>query len=246
MKAEFLIVGDQAVSVQFDKEISLKNNARVRSLHQRLLENPIDGIEEMVQTYAALMIYYRPEVIRYGELVKKLQLVVDSLRIDETVKEDKRIITEIPVLYGGELGEDLEYCAGLEGKTPEEIIRIHSESLYYIYMLGFAPGHPYSARFENPFSFQRRETARVKIPAGSIVVQLNLSDIIPFEQPCGWNIIGNTPVKVSDFRKEQPFALKAGEWIRHVPISQEEYARIKKQVDKGTYVFKRYEEVVKE
>lgn len=72
------------------------------------------------------------------------------------------------------------------------------------------PGHPYTARFEHPFSFKRRETPRVRIPGGSIVVQLGLSDIIPFDQPCGWNIIGSTPLLACDYRKENPFLLKAG------------------------------------
>ena len=124
----------------------------------------------------------------------------------------------------------------LAGFTLEEIVRIHSQSDYYVYMLGFAPGHPYGARMENPFSFKRRPTPRVKIPAGSIVVQLGLSDIIPFDQPCGWNIIGTTPVPAYDPRKENPFLLQAGQWMRHVPISREEFAAIRRQVEAGTYV----------
>ena len=89
---------------------------------------------------------------------------------------------------------------------------------------------------EYPFSFKRRPTPRVKIPAGSIVVQLGLSDIIPFDQPCGWNIIGTTPVPAYDPRKENPFLLQAGQWMRHVPISREEFAAIRRQVEAGTYV----------
>ena len=132
------------------------------------------------------------------------------------------------------------WLVGEIDKTPEEIIRIHSQSDYYVYMLGFAPGHPYGARMENPFSFKRRQTPRVKIPAGSIVVQLGLSDIIPFDQPCGWNIIGTTPVPAYDPRKENPFLLQAGQWMRHIPISKEEFAEIRSQVEAGTYVPKTY------
>ena len=135
----------------------------------------------------------------------------------------KKVVKEVPVYYGGETGPDLEYCAELEHTTVEEIIRKHSEHEYYVYMLGFAPGHPYSARFEEPFSFKRRDTARVKIPARSVVVQLNLSDLIPFEQPCGWNMIGSTPVTICDYKKEDPFLVHAGEWVRYIPVTKKEY-----------------------
>ncbi len=153
----------------------------------------------------------------------------------------RAVVTEIPVLYEGEYALDLEEIARLENKTPEEIIKIHSGSDYYVYMLGFAPGHPYTARFENHFSFKRRETPRVRIPGGSIVVQLGLSDIIPFDQPCGWNIIGTTPILACDYRKENPFLLKAGQWIRHVPVDKGEFLEIKRQVELGEYQCRTYE-----
>lgn len=119
--------------------------------------------------------------------------------------------------------------------TVDEIIRKHSQHDYYVYMLGFAPGHPYSARFEEPFSFKRRETARINIPARSVVVQQNLSGLIPFDQPCGWNIIGSTPLTICDYKKEDPFLVHAGEWVRYIPVTQKEYDEIRKADEAGTY-----------
>ena len=122
----------------------------------------------------------------------------------------------------------------------EEIIRKHSQHEYYVYMLGFAPGHPYMARFDEPFSFKRRTSPRVKIPARSIVVQLALSDFIPFEQPCGWNIIGSTPLDICNFAKEDPFLVRAGDWVKHVPVTKAEYDQIRRDVENGTYKVKTY------
>ena len=122
---------------------------------------------------------------------------------------------------------------------------MHSAHEYYTYMLGFAPGHAYAARFEEPFHFKRRESPRVKIAGQSIVVQLNLSNLIPFPQPCGWNIVGGTPLTICDYLKEDPFLVHAGEWIKYVPINQREYDKIKEDVRKGTYRVKTYEKGVK-
>ena len=239
MDVKILMSGDQAVSVQMGDEISLEVNRKVLMLHEELKKKPVEGIREMVPTYASLMIHYRPEVIGLDQLMDEIYQRVDSM---QGIAESKKIIREVPIFYGGETGPDLELCAQLENTTVEEIIRKHSSHVYYVYMLGFAPGHPYSARFEEPFSFKRRDTARVKIPAGSVVVQLNLSDLIPFEQPCGWNIIGSTPLTICDYKKEDPFLVHAGEWIRYIPVSKKEYDQIKRADEAGTYKVKVREE----
>lgn len=235
MDVKILMSGDQAVSVQMGDEISLEVNRKVLMLHEELKNKPVSGIREMVPTYASLMIHYRPDVISLEQLKDEIYQRVDNMK---DIAGTKKIVREVPILYGGETGPDLELCAQLENTTVEEIIRKHSSHDYYVYMLGFAPGHPYSARFEEPFSFKRRDTARVKIPERSVVVQLNLSDLIPFEQPCGWNIIGSTPLTICDYKKEDPFLVHAGEWIRYVPVSQKEYDAIRRADEAGTYQVK--------
>ena len=241
--AEVMIryAGDRAVLAEFENEISIEVNSKVRSLKFSLEQNPFPGMKELVPTYRALLVQYDPRVIKAGAVVQTLR---DYLGHLSDVSLPKAMVTEIPVIYEKEFAKDIEEIAGLENKSVEEIIKIHSQSDYFVYMLGFAPGHPYTARFENPFSFKRRETPRVRIPGGSIVVQLALSDIIPFDQPCGWNIIGTTPILACDYRKENPFLLSAGQWIRHVPVGREEYFDIKRQVELGTYVCKTYEKEV--
>lgn len=235
MEPKILMAGDRAVSVQMGDEVSLEVNARVLALQQELTEHPIAGVEEMVPTYAALMIHYDPRVIRFGALKQELESHFANMKAVET---KEKVIVEVPILYGGELGPDLELCAQLENTSVEEVIRKHCQHDYYVYMLGFAPGHPYSARFEEPYSFKRRETARVRIPARSVVVQQNLSDLIPFDQPCGWNIIGSTPITICDYNREDPFLVHAGEWVRYIPVNQEEYDRIRKADEDGTYKVK--------
>lgn len=225
-------VGDRAVSVEFENEISLTVNQKVRALTHTLTEKKHHGLVELVPSYRALLIVYDPLTISLHRLEHLIETAVQHL---DSVAMPRELVTEIPVLYEGEYGMDLEEIARLENKTVEEVIRIHSQSDYYIYMLGFAPGHPYTARFENPFSFRRRSSPRVKIPGGSIVVQLDLSDIIPFEQPCGWNIIGTTPLLACDYRKPDPFLLRAGQWIRHIPIDRNEFLEIRRQVELGEY-----------
>ena len=174
MEAKFLLTGDCSLSVQMGEEISLAVNQRVRMLFLNLTTCPIEGVREMVPTYASLMIHYQPEVLRFEVLKAEIVKRLDHL---DSAEKESRMVKEIPICYGGELGPDLENCAAFEKVSVEEFIRMHSQHEYYSYMLGFAPGHAYMARFEEPFHFKRRESPRVRISGGSIVVQLNLSKI---------------------------------------------------------------------
>lgn len=193
-------------------------------LFVELTRYPIDGIVEMVPTYAALMVHYKPEILGYDQLKEILEQRIERMG---QIEKTGQVVKEIPICYEGELGMDIEECATLEQVTVEELIRMHSEHEYYTYMLGFAPGYAYMARFKEAFHFKRRNTPRVRISAGSIVVQENLSNLIPFDQPCGWNIIGTTPLVICDYAREQPFLIQAGDWVKYVPVNRKEYERIK-------------------
>lgn len=235
--------GDSALSAEFENEISLEVNQKVLALMNSLEAKRVNlpGMLELVPSYRSVLIHYDPLKTDLDSLVNQINECTLHLDISDS---SEAVITEIPVLYEpGEYAQDLDEIAGIEHKSIDEIIAIHSQSLYYVYMLGFAPGHPYAARFENPFSFKRRDTPRVKIPAESIVVQLGLSDIIPFEQPCGWNIIGTTPVIMCDYRKENPFMLKAGQWIKYVPVSKNDFLEIKRLSELGQYECRTYKKV---
>lgn len=230
--------GDSAILVEFENEIGIETNAKVRSLTFSLERRPFVGMRELTPAYRSLLVQYDPCTVKSGAV---REFLGQSLANLESVTLPKPVITEIPVIYDPEFAPDIEEIARIEDKTVDEIIKIHSGSDYFVYMLGFAPGHPYTARFENPFSFKRRESPRVRIDGGSIVVQLALSNIIPFDQPCGWNIIGTTPVLACDYRRENPFLLKAGQWIRHIPIGRDEYFDIKRRVELSEYVCRTYE-----
>jgi len=231
-------VGDHGLSVEFANEISLQTNQKVCALKTLLERQAVYGIRELIPTYRALLILYDPFLVKWTAIKTAVEECADNL---ETIPMAKTVITEIPVLYEGEYAMDIEDIAKMENKTVEEVIRIHSQSDYYVYMLGFSPGHPYTARFENPFSFQRRSSPRIRIPGGCVVVQREQSNITPFEQPCGWNVIGATPVLMCDFRHKVPFLLQAGQWVRYVPIDRFEFLEIKRQVELDCYQCKTYE-----
>ena len=241
MEYTFHHVGDHGLCVDFANEISLSTNRKVCALKLALEQQAICGIREFIPTYRSLLILYDPFLVQWQAIITAAEAAIENLG---NIQPAKTRITEIPVLYDGEYAMDLEDIAKIENKTEEEIIRIHSGSDYYVYMLGFSPGHPYTARFENAFSFGRRSSPRIRIPGGSVVVQREQSNITPFEQPCGWYVIGSTPLRMCDYRQKDPFLLQAGQWVRYVPIDRAEFLEIKRQVELDRYQCKTYEKEV--
>ena len=95
---------------------------------------------------------------------------------------------------------------------------------YYCYMTGFIAGMPFLGDTKENIRLNRLETPRVKVPKGSIGITEQFCNIYTYESPGGWNIIGNTPVKVFDqSNQENPTLINPGDKVAFYKISKQEY-----------------------
>lgn len=217
---KILPAGDQALVVEFGQEISEELNRKVQILNQKITDRKIEGIVETVPTFRSLLVTYDPAVIGF----QKLKQILEKIQADVDMSGDQgHHVVEIPVCYGGEFGEDLPDVAAHAGLSEEEVIRLHSEKEYNIYMLGFLPGFPYLGGLDPRLHTPRLANPRTKIPAGSVGIGGEQTGIYPLDSPGGWRLIGRTPLKLYDPDREEPFLYQAGDYIRFVPITREEY-----------------------
>ena len=94
-------------------------------------------------------------------------------------------------------------------------------------MTGFIAGMPFLGDLDTNIRLQRLETPRVKVPKGSVGITEQFCNIYTFESPGGWNIIGNTPVKVFDKLNEiNPVKINPGDSVSFYKISKEEYLKL--------------------
>ena len=126
----------------------------------------------------------------------------------------------------GEYGPDLEEVAHYHGLQVEDVIRIHSETTYFVYMLGFTPGFPYLGGLSKELETPRKETPRLQISPGSVGIGGNQTGIYPLETPGGWNIIGRTPITLFNPKEEIPTYIQSGMYLRFIPITKEEYVSL--------------------
>lgn len=235
---QFSPIGDKCILASLGNEISLDANKKVRKYLMALEQAKITGISEYVPTYCGINIYYDPVKISYHNLLFRLSELEDNYL--EAELPDSYVI-EIPTCYEECFGLDLQYVADYNGLALKEVIEIHSKSEYLIYMLGFTPGFCYLGGLSEKIATPRLTEPRNVISAGSVGIADNQTGIYPLDSPGGWRIIGKTPIQLyNPHRKECPILLKAGDYIKFVPISIDEYEFLLSAVSANKYQVKKY------
>ncbi len=210
--------GDTGLLVEFGNAISSEINHKVISLNNAVLEAGIRGVKELVPTYRSLLIRYDPLITSYEQLVFRVKDFEKNLE-NFSVKTVGRKIT-IPVIYGGEYGPDLGFVAKYRGLTEEQVVKLHSEREYRVYMLGFVAGFPYLGEVVDEIATPRLETPRLKVPAGSVGIAGKQTGIYPCEAPGGWRIVGRTSLELFNPHQHPPALLNPGDTVKFEPFSQ--------------------------
>ena len=220
---KYLAAGDSALVVELGAEIAPEINQKIRGLILTLEQQKIPGVREYVPTYRSLMILYDPADLLFRELVAQVQQIEAQLK--STVLPEARIV-EVPVVYGGDFGPDIDFVASHHKLSESEVIELHSGRDYLVYMLGFTPGFCYLGGMSEQLETPRLAEPRTKIPAGSVGIAGKQTGMYPIESPGGWQLIGRTPLRLFDPQREPPVLINAGDYVRFVPIDKDEYEEI--------------------
>ncbi|MBB4825162.1 inhibitor of KinA [Sporosarcina luteola] len=216
-------LGDQAVVIEVDRDISMKAQDKVLAVTALLEERSPDWMVESVPSYTSVTVFYRLEAfegVPYEEVCKRIHQLLAGVQPGRSAS---RRTVRIPVLYGGEWGPDLPFVAEHNGLMPEEVISIHSSGEYLVHMIGFAPGFPFIGGMSEKIAAPRRKTPRLRIPARTIGIAGKQTGVYPIETPGGWQLIGRTPLELFLPEQNPPSLLVAGDRIEFYPISQKEY-----------------------
>jgi len=225
-KPVFRMAGDRGLLVEFGGSIDPEINQKVRAMSLALEQAMPDGVEEVIPTYRSLLIVYDPEKTRPVQLEKVIENTEQRLG-DIQIPPPK--VVEIPVCYGDEFGPDIEHVAKIHDLTVEDVIRLHSEPEYRIYMVGFTPGFPFLGGLSEKLHTPRLESPRTKVPRGSVGIANNQTGVYPIASPGGWQLIGRTPLKLFAPERENPILYQAGDFLRFKPISISEYRRLEEE-----------------
>ena len=225
-------LGTEAVLLQWESKIDPIINQEVHHLNEAILEQKIPGVQYTIPAYASLCIGFDQNKISKSTLVKLILQIHTQLTSISTSFSSK---IKIPVCYQPNFGIDLKELSQKLKLSVEEIIKLHYEKTYQVYMLGFMMGFPYLGSLNPKIQIPRKAKPRKLVTEGSIGIAGSQTGIYPSSAPSGWQIIGQSPVKIFDIHKTFPFEIEAGDQIQFYPISESKFHEIQNDQKEGKY-----------
>jgi inhibitor of KinA len=207
-------MGDACLSIVFEEKIDPRINARCVSLAADVERRRFAGVRDVVPAYHTVSVYFDPRKITRSALHQELEQAISGAAGAGPVIGAAPI--HISVTYGGEGGPDLASVAAFASCSEEDVIRLHTENVYRVYMLGFLPGFAYLGSVDPRIAMPRLGTPRLRVPAGSVGIAGAQTGIYPSEMPGGWRIIGRTSFTLFDPTQDEPSTLKAGDRVKFV------------------------------
>jgi inhibitor of KinA len=222
MITQYQPCGDKMLLVEFAREISPETHAAVHRLALLLEQANIEGVTEWLPSYCSLGVIYDPLKLSYAALVEQLRQLQAVSAEGSSERVSRRV--EIPVAYGGELGPDLAFVAEYHGLSCDEVIALHTNAVYRVYLIGFTPGFPYLGGLPREMHTPRLDNPRVRVPAGSVAIGGQQAGIYPVDSPGGWRILGRTPVRLFDLHRSSPCLVQMGDIVEFRAISHDEFS----------------------
>ena len=212
-------LGDAALYCDFGIQVNKATNLEVIKYFNTIREKKIKGINNLTPSYNKLIISFDLRVTNFSEIKNKIENLDTTI---EKNKNNKKI--EVPVCCEENFALDKNRLEKKLNLSYQEILTKFFDKEYFCYMTGFIAGMPFLGDIDENLRTQRLETPRVKVPQGSVGITEQFANIYTFDSPGGWNIIGNTPLKVFDDSKERdPNLINPGDTIVFKKISRQEY-----------------------
>jgi KipI family sensor histidine kinase inhibitor len=220
MDARVLAAGDSAWLIELPDRLDATVNARAVEIARTIESRSIESVTDVVIGYRSVMVYVDPLRCASAAMKGLLEEIASGPASHSTFEGAS---IEVPVCYDGGFGPDIPDVAAFGHCDPADVVRLHLEREYRVFVVGFVPGFAYMASVDPRIAAPRRASPRLKVPAGSVAVAAGQTGIYPAETPGGWHLIGRTPVRPYDPSRENPFLFHPGDTVRFHRITENEY-----------------------
>ena len=219
---ELIALSENSVLILFEQQISQTVFHQVTQCAAIIDSELSHYLVDMVPAYASIHMVFNTTRISHSDFQNKLKKIVQQAELQQVTSKEQTVI-EMPVYYGEEVALDIQLIADNAKLTVDDVIRIHSQTAYDIYAIGFSPGFAYMGNVDQRIAMARKQTPRKKIAAGSVGIADQQTAIYPAELPGGWQILGRTPLSVIDYSSSRLTRLEVGNKVRFIPINREDF-----------------------
>ena len=209
--------GDSALLLELEEAIDLRVNAQAIGIAVAVRSMALAGVRDVVSTFRSVAVHFdpleaEPDALRAA--LARTSGMSPEAAIGKTV--------EIPAVYGGEDGPDLDAVAEWAGLSAHAVAERHASAEYRVFMLGFLPGFAYLGSVDDRIAAPRRQTPRLRVPAGSVGIAGRQTGVYPRQSPGGWQIVGRSPLRLFDPNHVPAALLAPGDFVRFVRMSARE------------------------
>jgi inhibitor of KinA len=221
-------LGDAAITLDMGNLINEALNQKALAMQLWLLNHPFEGMKDCLIAYSSLTVHYNPVIVKkhYNLQTTVFTWVSEYLeqafeKSIQTVQEVREVI-RIPVCYEGGYAPDLTILAQQKQLTEQEVVNIHTATIYNVYMIGFLPGFSYMGEVNERIAVPRKQHP-TQVMAGSVGIAGSQTGIYPLNSPGGWQIVGRTPLRLFDPFVPEPVKLQAGDKVQFYAITKNEF-----------------------
>jgi len=221
-------LGDSALTIDFGNIISEELNKKVLEFHLQLKSRNLPFIKDIIPAYGSLTVIYDvtmlyPQLEEDKTVFETIAQIIESLPVEQIVVEEDHNVIRIPVCYSKKFAPDIEWLASNKNMDVSDVISLHTSVRYRVFMLGFLPGFAYMGQVDERLSIPRKSQPRLNVAEGSVGIAGRQTGIYPLSSPGGWQLIGRTPQKIYDGKKQQPVLFKSGDEVEFYSISEDEF-----------------------
>ncbi|MCJ8348914.1 allophanate hydrolase subunit 1 [Moritella sp.] len=230
MQYQLEMIGYDAILIRFTNADNTQLLPVIYTLNQQLKNAPDLSavIIDIIPSYQTLLVSFNILKMEQYQLADNIHAYVRRLLNTASLKSNHASPTSvdlitIPVCYHESLAPDLESLSRYAALSINDIIQIHSSTIYSCYAIGFMPNFAYLGNVDKRIQIPRHAKPKNQVAAGSVGIADNQTAIYPKASPGGWKIIGQSPASLARFA--------VGCRVTFYPISLDEFNSYDQQDD---------------
>ncbi|MEJ2113323.1 MAG: 5-oxoprolinase subunit PxpB [Flavobacteriaceae bacterium] len=224
--------GERSILIEWPNRIDENILKDILSFKQIIEKELFKCIIEVNHAYNSILIVYNDLLKYYESKISELKNIYISRRGDIYYAST---LWKIPVCYDQSFGIDSEEIIEAKNIDLEQLIELHSNTLYTVYFIGFLPGFLYLGGLNEQLFFPRKSKPKLTVKKGSVAIGESQTGIYPNDSPGGWNIIGNSPINLFNASQKIPCFIKGGDKIQFYPISLKEHLEAIKLIKNNSF-----------
>lgn len=198
-------LGETALLAELGTRLDTALNTRAIALAAALKKRR--DVRQATAAYATVTVHFDPDQITFDAL----SAAIRRLATKRPPMEEPGRLHRIPVTYDG---PDLAAVAERLGLAAEQVMALHAQPIYRVFLVGFVPGFAYMGPLPEQLEVPRLDVPRTRVPAGSVAIAGRQTAIYPLDVPGGWNLIGRTSVRLFFPDRDPPSLFRAGDRVK--------------------------------